>query len=228
MSASFVLPAFSPALLLRPLLRPVPLPLFRRTANMLLRRMHRQHPGVAARLKPIAGTSFLISAAEMPYAIRLEVAPDGRLCIPSHASPDADVHVYGTVDGLLGMLEGERDGDALFFSRELKVEGDTEALLTLRNALDSEALHLAELLVPAPLLPVAGSLHRSLRHIHHALREDMACVADALNGKLEKRCNALEESLASLRKENGALQDKVARMEKRMQKAPRGAPHDGA
>ncbi|MCC7260876.1 MAG: SCP2 sterol-binding domain-containing protein, partial [Alphaproteobacteria bacterium] len=154
MSASFVLPAFSPALLLRPLLRPVPLPLFRRTANLLLRRMHRQHPGVAARLVSIAGTSFLISAAEMPYAVRLEVAPDGRLCIPSHdISPEADVRVYGTVDGLFGMLEGERDGDALFFSRELKVEGDTEALLTLRNALDSEALHLAELLVPAPLLP---------------------------------------------------------------------------
>lgn len=208
----------------------MPLSLFRRTANLLLRRMHRQHPGVAARLAPIAGTSFFISAAEMPYAIRLEVAPDGRLGIPAsfHDSQDADVRVYGTVDGLLGMLEGERDGDALFFSRELKVEGDTEALLTLRNALDSEALHLAELLVPAPLLPVAGSLHRSLRHIHHALREDMACVADALNGTLEKRCNALEESLASLRKENGALQDKVERMEKRLRKTSTGAPHDGA
>lgn len=37
---------------------------------------------------------------------------------------------------LLGMIDGRYDGDALFFTRDLIVEGDTEAVVCLRNALD--------------------------------------------------------------------------------------------
>ena len=34
------------------------------------------------------------------------------------------------------MVDGRLDGDALFFSRDLQVSGDTEAVVSLRNALD--------------------------------------------------------------------------------------------
>ena len=34
------------------------------------------------------------------------------------------------------MIDGSLDGDALFFSRDLRVSGDTEAVVALRNALD--------------------------------------------------------------------------------------------
>lgn len=34
------------------------------------------------------------------------------------------------------MVDGRYDGDALFFTRDLRVEGDTEAIVCLRNALD--------------------------------------------------------------------------------------------
>jgi predicted lipid carrier protein YhbT len=34
------------------------------------------------------------------------------------------------------MIDGALDGDALFFSRDLRVSGDTEAVVALRNALD--------------------------------------------------------------------------------------------
>lgn len=37
---------------------------------------------------------------------------------------------------LLGMIDGRYDGDALFFTRDLSVQGDTEAVVCLRNALD--------------------------------------------------------------------------------------------
>ncbi|AGH97674.1 hypothetical protein A11S_851 [Micavibrio aeruginosavorus EPB] len=34
------------------------------------------------------------------------------------------------------MIDGRYDGDALFFSRDIYIEGDTEAVVCLRNALD--------------------------------------------------------------------------------------------
>ena len=50
--------------------------------------------------------------------------------------PAHDAAIAGTFFRLLDMIDGELDGDALFFTRDLKVEGDTEAVVTLRNALD--------------------------------------------------------------------------------------------
>jgi predicted lipid carrier protein YhbT len=45
---------------------------------------------------------------------------------------------------LLGLVHGVYDGDALFFSRDLVIEGDTEAVLALRNAIDNEEIDLAK------------------------------------------------------------------------------------
>jgi len=58
---------------------------------------------------------------------------------------------------LIDLLEGRLDGDALFFSRELTVEGDTEAVLLLRNAVDSDEVDLFEDLLSV-LGPLAGPL----------------------------------------------------------------------
>ena len=37
---------------------------------------------------------------------------------------------------LLSLVDGEDDGDAAFFSRDLVIAGNTEAVVSLRNALD--------------------------------------------------------------------------------------------
>jgi len=39
------------------------------------------------------------------------------------------------------MIDGTYDGDALFFSRDLVIEGDTEAVLALRNAIENAELN---------------------------------------------------------------------------------------
>ena len=57
------------------------------------------------------------------------------------------------------VLEGRLDGDALFFSRDLAIEGDTAAVVALRNAIDNEELDLVSeamaLLGPLEKLAVA-------------------------------------------------------------------------
>lgn len=47
-----------------------------------------------------------------------------------------DAHIAGSALTLLDMIDGRLDGDALFFSRDLRITGDTEAVVSLRNALD--------------------------------------------------------------------------------------------
>jgi predicted lipid carrier protein YhbT len=59
------------------------------------------------------------------------------------------------------MMHGAEDGDALFFSRDLAVEGDTAAVLALRNAMDDAELDLTEELA-ALSGPLAAPLRRAL------------------------------------------------------------------
>jgi predicted lipid carrier protein YhbT len=50
--------------------------------------------------------------------------------------PGHDAAISGRFLHLLDLIDGARDGDALFFNRDLGVRGDVEAVVALRNALD--------------------------------------------------------------------------------------------
>lgn len=61
--------------------------------------------------------------------------------MPNHPH---DARIAGPLSAFLAMMHGVEDGDALFFSRDLTVEGDTAAVLALRNAMDDAELDLTE------------------------------------------------------------------------------------
>ncbi len=59
---------------------------------------------------------------------------------------------------LIGLLDGTYDGDALFFTRDLVIEGDTAAVLALRNAIEDANLDPARILgVPETVAPYVDS-----------------------------------------------------------------------
>ena len=62
----------------------------------------------------------------------------------------------------MGLVDGSYDGDALFFSRDLTVEGDIDAVVTLRNALDDLDTTLVQDIVAASG-PLRGPLEAVLR-----------------------------------------------------------------
>ena len=66
---------------------------------------------------------------------------------------------------LLDLIDGSLDGDALFFSRKLRVTGDTEAIVALRNALDDVDGGVVESITKAfgPLAPIAAITVSHLR-----------------------------------------------------------------
>jgi predicted lipid carrier protein YhbT len=70
--------------------------------------------------------------------------------------------VSGPLVLLLALAEGRADGDAEFFGRQIVVEGDMEAALALRNALENEAIDFARDLAPGGLArgPVEAGLAR--------------------------------------------------------------------
>lgn len=100
-----------------------------------------KHPELFDRMGEHSLKTFLIDPVDMAYVFVL--MPDKnypsmepvRRC-DQDKLPNYDAKISGKFVKLLEMLEGKTDGDSIFFSRELLMEGDTEAVLALRNALD--------------------------------------------------------------------------------------------
>jgi len=114
--------------------------------SSIVRRVAARHPSLFARLGPHQSTDFLIDPVELPFALHLRPDPKALLfrAVPRDAAPQPGALIRGKFLLLLELIDAEEDGDAAFFSRDLEVSGDTEAVVRLRNALDDVEGSIAE------------------------------------------------------------------------------------
>lgn len=165
-------------------LRVLPLAPLQPILAAILRAIVRRHPGIAERLGEHAAKKFAVEPSDLPFAFLLEpfvVGPrlTARRTIPRGA---VDVRIAGPFTMLLGLLDGTYDGDALFFSRDITVEGDMEAVVALRNAIDDAGIDFiadiaASFGAAAPLVegagrPLAAGLRLLADARHPALKAD--------------------------------------------------------
>lgn len=131
--------------------------------GLFARSVAARHPGLFERLgRAATGKRLAVQPTDLPFVLVLTPRPGGvELELRRTLPADRDGRIAGPLAALLGMLHGAVDGDALFFSRDLLVEGDTEAILALRNALDAAEIDLAAEAL-APLGPFGRPLEPAL------------------------------------------------------------------
>jgi predicted lipid carrier protein YhbT len=105
---------------------------------------------------PLVGRSFVLSVRDLGVAVRFAGTPAGFRPVAGEEPPD--LAISATLRDFIALALREEDPDTLFFSRRLRVEGDTELGLTVKNLLDgidwaSAARRLLRELVPAFLRP---------------------------------------------------------------------------
>lgn len=153
-------------------LAPLPLAPLSLAANHVVRSIIGRHPRLFARLGAHMGKRFLLEPSDLPFAFLLEPnAGEPRVTVarPGHGGP-SDARIAGPLSALLGLVHGVFDGDALFFSRDIVIEGDVEAVLALRNALDDAELDLLTE-TAAALGPLAAPFERIVRMISPAVTQ---------------------------------------------------------
>lgn len=157
-ASSGPLPTIPPLVALA--VRPLPLLPLQLVLGGVLQRIHRRNPGIFERLGDHARARFGIKPIDLPFAFVVEAATP-RLSVVRDLPRDLDARISASLANLLALLEGRVDGDALMFSRELVIEGDVEAVLALRNAIDDAQLDLvAEL--SSLFGPLGGLAKRAL------------------------------------------------------------------
>lgn len=112
----------------------------------VVRRIAAGHPSLFSRLGPHQGTDFVIDPVDLPFALHLRPDPHALVfrAVRREAAPPAGAVIRGRFLLRLELVDSEEDGDAAFFSRDLEVSGDTEAVVRLRNALDDVDGSIAE------------------------------------------------------------------------------------
>lgn len=120
----------------------------------LVEQLHFAYPTLQEKLRAACGKSFLFRLSELKFDVLLKI-DDGQIT-PKIMSlghfQGANATIYSSLPALAELLLGEQDGDSLFFSRTLEFEGDTEAILVLRNSLDSQDINFARIFSNAPKL----------------------------------------------------------------------------
>ena len=210
----------TPALLAGLAVRPLPPAALQPLLTLAMAAVTRRHGAVFARLDGLGDCVFLIDPVDLPldFLLRPAADPPSLTAVRSGASGGASggaptATIRGSLLSLIDLLEGRVDGDALFFSRELAVEGDTEAILTLRNAIDGAGIDLIEIAASA-LGPFAGIARRLLGPAETLIRRmtrDLEALQETLLSPLARRCDAQAAELDELRARLDELQRRTRR-----------------
>lgn len=129
-----------------------------------LREIRARHPQIFDRLGNYADKTFGLAPTDLPFAFVLEPRRFNPRVLATRSLPRTDVRIAGPFATLISLADGTCDGDALFFSRDIQIEGDMEAALALRNAIDDSRIDvIAEASAwLGPLSPVAQRILRDI------------------------------------------------------------------
>jgi len=181
-------------------LRPLPVGILSRLAAHFLQRIEQHYPEISPRLGPLGLCIFHIIPTDLRFSFLITLN-HGQATVKVMAEegivPDTTATISGDMLSFIQLLEGRVDGDALFFSRRLVVEGDTEAVLTLRNAVDSVDLSVEHILagMTGPMKPMFRALAPRLSALHQTAHKDFDLINRSLTEHFSRKISQLEEDL---------------------------------
>ena len=148
-------------------------------ARRLMANAMAARPSFVERLGEGVGRTFAIDPVDCPFVFLMRPGKERlelRVVRRAEAS-QFDARIAAPLLVLLGMIDGTYDGDALFFSRDLVIEGDTEAVVALRNAIENADLDPSTVLgLPKSL---QGPVNRASRMLFGRLRRMLDAPEDS-------------------------------------------------
>jgi predicted lipid carrier protein YhbT len=217
-AAAPVTPPFSPVLLLGMALKPLRPSALQPLFDAMLRVVRRRHPDILERMADYGDKAVCIDPVDLPFVILLEPDPeDPRLTVRRSVEPgEAAAAIHGPLELLIALAEGKVDGDALFFSRRLVIEGDTEVVVALRNAIDGAGIDLID-----DISRELGPLARPFR--------GLASAAAGLIGRMRDDFETLRAAIiAPAVKDNANQGARIAQLESELKQLRKAARRGGA
>ena len=212
-----LVPPFSPALLAGIALTPVPPSFLQPIFTRLIKIVCHRYPEILDAVSSFTGKRVEIDPIDMPFSLILDIDPVvPRLRVIGRRDSErdtVDASIRAPLEILTAMVEGRIDGDAAFFARQLSIEGDTELVLALRNAIDGAGIVLAHSLAE-PLGPLAAPAERAFRsagHLYARFSNSMEKIRQSLIAPAMRGVDAQSARADEIESQLSALQRKAKR-----------------
>lgn len=152
------------------LLRPVPVAAYKPFLQFAMDAVLKEYPHLFERMEDYSDKLILMNPTDFPFVLVLSPDPLMPSLNAYKSENDClyDASITGTLSTFMAMLDGKLDGDALFFSRDLTIEGETECVIALRNTLDDAGPDVFGAIANAlgPFAPAFKGLHKIARKVH--------------------------------------------------------------
>ncbi|MCL2567409.1 MAG: SCP2 sterol-binding domain-containing protein [Alphaproteobacteria bacterium] len=185
----------SVVLLLGIFFKKVPLSFLQPFLDKSLKIMQEKHPRIFERLSG-EEFDFIIDATDLPFVFYLKPSLTSPVLKAIHRSEHVNVAatIKGSLSNLLQLFEGNADGDAMFFSNELVIEGSTAASVALRNAVDGEDMNII-----ADLSSMAAPFENAAKKIGNKTVEKYSILQNSLNTITSAILSKTNKDIASIK-----------------------------
>ncbi len=223
-------PTLSPALFLGFAAKPIPVTILQRIINKFVDKLVADNPEFITRLSCIDSPSWCIVPTDLPFVFYISIAEvdeTEKLNVDVYKKdelyPTAKATIYASIVHLIQMMSGQTDGDAMFFGRDLHIEGSTEAVVALRNAMDGSGIDIEEKIVEysgifAPVANFSLNFSKSIWQSSQRILDD---IQHATLGDIAEQMKKQSEKIAAQNQEIHNLKQSLVKAGIRQQNSRR-------
>ncbi|MBF0161334.1 MAG: SCP2 sterol-binding domain-containing protein [Magnetococcales bacterium] len=192
----------------------LPQPLTAVTLGVILNLFFKRYPELKQRLAELSGKIFQFEVEDLQQSFFMVVDEGGGVRIHTYSDTVPHVTMAGESRAFFSLLFNTRDPDSLFFSRELKLSGETDTGLHFKNILDNVEIDWEKELAPwmGPLL--AQATVRGVEQLQRAKEQVWDKAESELESWMKQRAVPRQAQHVQFREQVDALLDRSERLER--------------
>ncbi|MEO5365679.1 MAG: SCP2 sterol-binding domain-containing protein [Magnetococcus sp. WYHC-3] len=195
-------------------LAPLPTPFTAVGMGVVLNLFFKRHPALQVRMSELADKIFEFHVEDLNHTLFMRVDGDGGVRMHTYSDDPAHVTMAGTSGAFLSLLFGNRDPDSLFFSRQLKLSGETDTGLRFKNILDNVDIDYRRELSALVGAPVANGLAWTWEQWRNKTRAAGEQAEQWAESWLDQQQTPRREDSDSLYAAAQALESRMERLER--------------
>ncbi|MBF0427812.1 MAG: SCP2 sterol-binding domain-containing protein [Magnetococcales bacterium] len=201
----------------------IPKPATAVTLGVVLNLFFKRYPELKERLKELSGKIFEFHVEDQDQSFFMEVDGDGQVLVHTYSDSLPHVVMAGSAGAFLSLLFSTTDPDSLFFSRQLKLSGETDTGLRFKNILDNVEIDWDKeltVLFGAATARMLLSLAKQARQLgeqgKNRLESEMELWMKGHDIPHSNQLTALQQKAEALAKDLERLDGRMARVSKRL------------
>ena len=171
-----------------------------------------KHPRVIKKMSQFSPSRMVLVPLDMPFDFFVEFSNESLQIniIDKNTYLGKNLtKITASIDVFVKMLEGNLDGDALFFSRKLIIEGETTIIVALRNILEAENVNIKNDIKKSLgiFYPAFTFLNNIFLTLKNELDQNLGVVKSSM-------VENIEQQISSQKREHNQLKDKLTKLGK--------------